>query len=74
MKRLVMTVAISCVLCASAKAGDVPSVPAPQPPSEQTQGLNTTTTGDMPNGGYTSEDSSSAFVSVLQLILGVLAA
>lgn len=51
MKRILMTVALTCVLSVTALAGDIPTGGfAPPPPDEPTETTTATLPGDMPNG------------------------
>lgn len=72
MKRFAMAITLSCVLSASALAGDVPSVgiPAP-PPNGATQTTTSTSPGDIPISG-TAEQVSDVALSALLTVLGFL--
>lgn len=77
MKRLLMTVALACLLSSSALAGDVPTVGAPQPPQGTTistsPGEIPTSPGEVPSVGVAEQLSSDA-LSALLSVLGFLAA
>jgi hypothetical protein len=73
MKRVVSVLALSCLLSVSAFAGDVPSVPAPQPPPDQIQGQAMTRPSDISTTSDYDELSSKSIVEALQAILGLLA-
>lgn len=72
MKRLVIAIALSCVLTSAASAGQIPSVPvAPPPPEEESQTTSTTAPGNIPTVGY-AEQLSGAGLNFIQLIVGVI--
>lgn len=72
MKRFVMTVAFTCVLAAPTLAGDIPSVGAPSPaPPATTQTTSTPSPGDIPTVGV-ADQTSSAALSALLTVLGLL--
>jgi hypothetical protein len=53
MKRILMTVALICVLSATALAGDIPMGGfAPPPPPAPTETTSATSPGDIPTGGF----------------------
>lgn len=74
MKRLLITIALACVLSASALAGEIPTsgVPAPQP-SGMTQTSNTLSAGDVPSVGH-ADQLSNAALSAWLTVLGLLVA
>lgn len=68
MKNIFMAVVFVCVLSLSAFAGDIPTVPGPQPPPTNT--TNVSSMGEIPSDG--SEVSlSNAALSVLLTALGL---
>jgi hypothetical protein len=50
MRRFAMAIALTCALVATVFAGDIPTVPAPPPPTAPTE-----TGGDMGGGGFAQE-------------------
>lgn len=73
MKRLVMAIALSCLLSGLALAGEVPSVvPAPPPPPGPTQATTPTSPGEIPTSG-SADQISDAALSALLTVLGLLA-
>lgn len=71
MKRLAAALALACLLSASALAGEIPTLGAPQPPPQGT----TTSPGEIPSGGNPGEIptvGSSATLSALLTVLGWL--
>jgi hypothetical protein len=69
MKRFFVAIALASVLSSTVLAGDIPSVPGPQPPP---QGIATSTSpGDIPSGGATEQFSSDS-LSALLAALGFL--
>ena len=71
MKRFVIALTLSCVLSASAVAGEVPSV-TPQPrPNGTTQTTSSTAPGEVPTVGSAEQFSSTA-LSALLTVLGLL--
>ena len=73
MKRVVAALALSCLLSVSAFAGDVPSVPAPQPPPDQIQGQTVIGPSVMSPTSDCDEALAKAIVEALQAILSLLA-
>jgi len=73
-KRLLMTLAIACVLSTSAIAGDIPSVGAPAPPPQSIGTMDTTNStspgGDIPISGKSdlSSEALSALLSALSFL------
>lgn len=73
MKRLLIAMAIACVLFGSALAGEIPCGGyAPPAPDEPTQTLTTPAPGDSPSGGYTQEGSTNITLSVVETLLSLL--
>lgn len=73
MKRFLMTIALSCVLSASALAGDIPSGGiAPPPPPSNGVTTSATSPGEIPSGGFAQEVSDTA-LSALLTVLSLLA-
>jgi len=72
MKRLLMTIALTCVLSSSVLAGEIPisDVTSPQP-SGTIQATNTTSPGEIPTSGY-ADQMSDAALSGLLAVLGLL--
>ena len=70
MKRLLMTLALACVLSSSALAGDIPSDGSPSPAPNPTPTI-TTEPGDIPTSGKAelSSDALSALLSVLSFLV-----
>lgn len=70
MKRLMITLALTCVLSASVLAGEVPTVgiTAP-PPDETTPTTSAPAPSDIPSVGLTQQLSEAAF-DLLQFVLG----
>jgi hypothetical protein len=73
MKRVVSVLALSCVLSVSAFAGDVPSVPGPQPPPDQLQGQTITGVSNLSPTNDSEEATARAIVEALQAMLSLLA-
>jgi hypothetical protein len=72
MKRFLTTIGLTCVFAASAVGGEIPSVPlAPPPPEDEAQITSTTSPGEVPSVGYTSEISD-ATLNLIQIMLGVI--
>jgi hypothetical protein len=73
MKRLLMTIALTCVLSSSALAGEIPSggVPDPPPPAGITQTTSETSPGEIPTVGY-ADQMSDAALSGLLAVLGLV--
>jgi hypothetical protein len=67
MKRFVMSMALTCVLSASALAGEIPTVGVTAPPPDEPPPV--TAPGEIPSGGLTQQMSETA-LSLVQLILG----
>ena len=68
MKRLLMATAIACALSITTLAGDIPSVGAPQPQSQQA--TSPTLLGEIPSDGG-ARSISEAAVSALLTALGL---
>jgi hypothetical protein len=69
MKRLMIVMALTCVLSASTLAGDIPSggfTAPPPPPSTQTA------PGEIPTGGYAQEISEAALDLVAWVLSSVI--
>ena len=72
MKRFMMTLALTCVLSASALAGDVPTVGITAPPPDETTPTSTLTApGEVPSVGYAQEISEAA-LDLFQMLLGTV--
>lgn len=74
MKRIMVTIALTCVLSASVLAGEVPTVgvtPPPPPPPDGIQATSTSALGDVPSVGFTQEVTETA-LSLIQSILGAV--
>ena len=70
MKRSLMAIALSLFLSSSVLAGDIPSVPGPQPPP---QGITSSTSpGEIPTLGAADQFASDAWSALLSM-LGFLA-
>ncbi len=69
MKRFVMTIALTCVLSASALAGDVPTVGVTAPPPPETS--TPTAPGEIPSTDLR-QQVSEAVLAFVQLVLGVV--
>src|SRR6267378_1602330 len=72
MKRIVVTVALACVLSSSALAGEVPSVGYAPPPPDPTHMTSVASLGDVPTGGYTQDAATDITLIVVQCIISVL--
>jgi hypothetical protein len=71
MKRLLVTIALTFVLSASALAGDIPcDAPQPPPPQGMTQATDATSPGDIPCDF--AEQITEAGLSGLLAVLGLL--
>jgi hypothetical protein len=73
MKRVVAALALSCLLFVSALAGDVPSVPAPQPPPDQIQGQTVIGPSTVSSTSSCDEALAKSIVEAIQAILSLLA-
>jgi len=72
MKRFLMTIGLTCVFAAAAVGGEIPSVPiAPPPPEDEAQITSTTSPGEVPSVGYTSE-MSEAGLNLIQMMVGLV--
>ena len=78
MKRLFMTLVLTCALCCAASAGDIPSVnaPVPPPPGQSSSGTSVlgeipSVPGDIPTLGVAEQLSDEALTALLQS-LGLL--
>lgn len=72
MKRLLVTIALTFFLSASALAGDIPcDAPKPPPPQGMTQATDATSPGDIPCGfaEQISEAGLSGLLAVLSLLV-----
>ena len=73
MKRLVITMVLTCAISSSAFAGDIPTDGSASPaPHVATEAPKTTSPGDIPISGFTSQLSTDA-LSALLSVLGFLA-
>ena len=69
MKRFLIAIALTCALCSSAFAGDIPSVGAPAPNGiTQTPGETQTPPGDIPTDGKAEQISSDALSALLSVL------
>lgn len=69
MKRFFAALALACLLSASALAGEIPTVGAPQPPP---QGITSETSpGEIPSGG-SAEQISDGALSALLTVFGLM--
>lgn len=66
MKRLVMAIALTCVLGGSVLAGEIPSVPAPPPPAPAPA----ETEGDMGAGGFAEEITDEIVLAIFGIFAG----
>ena len=66
MKRLLMTMALTCVLFVTTLAGEIPTVPLPPPPPQgMTQPADATLPGEIPISGYPELISDAGLSSLL---------
>ena len=72
MKRLLMTLALTFVLSASALAGDIPCDATSPAPEGTTQTTSSTSPGELPTGGL-AEQISVAALSASLTVLGLVA-
>ena len=73
MKRFVMAIALTCVLCASALGGDMPTVGyAPPPPPPTTGATSTPAPGEVPNVGSAQSTQVDAVIQGVLNFLGGL--
>ena len=72
MKRLMIVVALTCVVSLPALAGNIPTVgiAPPPPPPDNVQASTTTAPGDIPSGGITYEIADTA-LDFIQMLIGV---
>ena len=75
MKRIFMTLALTCALCCSASAGEIPSVnaPAPPPPGQSTSGTSAlgeipSVPGDIPSVNVAEQLSNETLTALLQAL------
>jgi hypothetical protein len=69
MKRLLMTIALSCALSGTVLAGQIPTVGFTAPPPDETS--TPTTPSDIPTVGL-SQQMSDAALDLVQLVLGAV--
>ena len=67
MKRLVSTLALTCMISLSAYAGNIPTDGISAPTPDQSE---STTPGDIPSGGLSYEIADSA-LDLIQMLIGV---
>ena len=65
MKRVLAVIALAFFVSSTVLAGDIPSVPGPQPPPP---GVASIAPGDIPSGGITTELSSDALNSLISAL------
>ena len=66
MKRFAMAIALVCVLAGNSFAGDIPSVPAPPPPSAAPA----ETEGDMGGGGFAETITDEIVLAIFEVFAG----
>ena len=66
MKRLVIAIALTCVLSGPVFAGEIPSVPAPPPPAP----ASAETDGDMGAGGFAEEITDEIVLAIFGFFAG----
>lgn len=69
MKRLLMTMVLTCVLFVTTLAGEIPTVPLPPPPPQgMTQSTDATLPGEIPSTGWAEQMSDVALFGLLTAI------